>query len=40
MVHGKDSKRWSNDKDRFQRAKERIAIGDDRLSARKLGKGV
>ena len=33
MVHGKDSKRWSNDKDRFERAKERIANGDDRLSA-------
>ena len=31
MVHGKDSKRWSNDKNRFERAKERI--GDDRLSA-------
>ena len=27
------SKRRSNDKDRFERAKERIANGDDRLSA-------
>ena len=26
-------KRRSNDKDRFERAKERIANGDDRLSA-------
>ena len=25
------SKRWSNDKDRFERAKERIANVDDRL---------
>ena len=33
MVHGKDSKRWSNDKDRFERAKERTANGDERLSA-------
>ena len=26
-------KQWSNDKDIFERAKERIANGDDRLSA-------
>ena len=26
-------KQWSNDKDRFERAKERIANADDRLSA-------
>ena len=34
MVLGqKQSKRRSNDMDRFERAKERIAKGDDRLSA-------